>query len=79
VSTIAGVLVVTRPGAAARVAARLSDLAGFTVAGGDGDSRVAAVWEVTDGARLEAEAERILAEDGEVLGIYPTFVGDDEG
>jgi hypothetical protein len=79
VTTVAGVLLVTRPGAAPRVAARLAGAPGLTLAGGDGDTRVAAVWEAADGAALEAAAERLLAEDPEVLGVYPTYVGDDEG
>lgn len=78
-TTVAGVLVVTRAGAAPRVAARLAGAQGFTLAGGDGDSRVAGIWEGADGAALEAAAERLLSGDPDVLGVYPTFVGDDEG
>jgi len=76
VSTIAGILLVTTPGAAPRVAARLVSAPGLSLAGGDGDSRVAAVWEAPDGASLEALAGRLLEEDPEVLGVYPTFVGE---
>jgi hypothetical protein len=79
VTTVAGVLLVTRPGAGPRVAARLASLPGLTLAGGDGDSRVAVVWEGVDGAALEALAERLLEQDPELLGVYPTFVGNDEG
>lgn len=75
-STLAGVLLVTAPGAAPRVAAKLATAPGMTLAGGDGDSRVAAVWEAADGEGLEALAQRLLAEDPEVLGVYPTFVGE---
>ncbi|MFO0581698.1 MAG: hypothetical protein U0229_05465 [Anaeromyxobacter sp.] len=77
-TTVAGVLLVTTPGAAPRVAARLAAAPGMTLAGGDGDSRVAAVWEAEDGEGLEALAARLLAEDPEVLGVFPTFVGDDQ-
>jgi hypothetical protein len=77
-TTVAGVVLLTAPGAAPRVAARLASVAGLTLAGGDGDRRVAAVWEAADGAALEALSERLLAEDPEVLGVYPTFVGRDE-
>lgn len=76
-STVAGVLIQTTPGAGPRVAARLAAEPGLTLAGGDGDSRLAAVWEARDGATLEVLAERLLAADAEILGIFPTFVGDD--
>ncbi|MCM2334662.1 MAG: chaperone NapD [Anaeromyxobacteraceae bacterium] len=74
-STVAGVVLLTAPGAGPRVAARLVGLPGLTLAGGDGDQRVAAVWEAEDGATLEALSERLLGEDPEVLGVFPTFVG----
>lgn len=77
-TTVAGVVFQTAPGAAARVAARLAAEPGLTLAGGDGDSKVAAVWEAPDGAALEALAERLLAEVPELLGVFPTFVGRDE-
>jgi hypothetical protein len=77
VTTVAGVVLVTRPGAGPRVAARLTRVPGLTLAGGDGDARVAVVWEGDDGAALERLAERLLAEDPELLGVYPTFVGED--
>ncbi len=76
-TTVAGVLLQTVPGAGPRVAARLASEPGITLAGGDGDARVALVWEAEDGAALEALAEALLARDPEILGVYPTFVGDD--
>jgi hypothetical protein len=78
VSTVAGVVIVTAPGAGPRVAARLAGEPGLTLAGGDGDARVAAVWEATDGRSLEALAEALLERDEDVLGVLPTFVGYDE-
>ena len=78
-TTVAGVVLLTRPGAGPRVAARLARVPGLTLAGGDGDARLAAVWEGEDGGALEGLAERLLAEDPDLLGVYPTFVGDDEG
>jgi hypothetical protein len=78
VTTVAGVLLVTVPGAGLRVAARLAQEPGLTLAGGDGDSRLAAVWEAEDGATLEALAERLLTADPELLGVYPTYVAEDE-
>ncbi len=77
-TTVAGVVVLTAPGAGPRVAARLVAQPGLTLAGGDGDSRVAAVWEAEDGATLEELAERLLAADPEILGVFPTFVGRDD-
>lgn len=77
-TTVAGVVFLTTPGAALRVAARLAGQPGLTLTGGDGESRVAAVWEAPDGASLEALAQRLLADDAEILGVFPTFVGEDE-
>jgi len=77
-TTVAGVVIVTAPGASSRVACRLVGEHGLTLAGGDGDSRLAAVWEAGDGRSLEALAEGLLARDPEVLGVFPTFVGRDE-
>jgi hypothetical protein len=77
-TTVAGVVLHTVPGAGPRVAARLAAAPGITLAGGDGDARVAVVWEAADGASLDALAEALLARDPEILGVYPTFVGNDE-
>jgi hypothetical protein len=73
--TIAGVLLVTAAGAAPRVAARLIGAPGLELTGGDGDSRLAAVWEAGDGAALEAAATQLLRDDPEVVGVHATFVG----
>ena len=75
---VAGILIETVPGAAGRVAARLVVRDDVEVTGGDGDSRVALVCEAADGAALEAFAERLVAQDEEILGVFPTFVGDDQ-
>jgi hypothetical protein len=77
-TTVAGVVIVTAPGAGSRVACRLTGVYGLTLAGGDGDSRLAAVWEASDGRALEVLAESLLARDPEILGVFPTFVGSDE-
>jgi hypothetical protein len=74
---VAGIVIETVPGAAPRVAARLLRREGLELQAGDGDHRLAAVWSATDGATLEDFAESLLADDAEILGIYPTFVGDD--
>lgn len=75
---VAGVVVETVPGAVARVAARLGQVPGVTLQGGDGDRRLALTWEAADGRALEAAAERLLREDGEILGVFPTFLGEAE-
>jgi hypothetical protein len=77
-TTVAGVVFLTKPGAGPRVAMRLAREPGLTLAGGDGQSRVAVVWEAQDGTALEALAERLLAEDPDLLGVFPTFVSQDE-
>ncbi len=74
---IAGVVIETTPGAQSKVAARLLRVPGLSLCGGDGDHRIAAVVETESGAALEALAERLLAGDEEILGVFPTFVGVD--
>jgi hypothetical protein len=76
---VAGIVFLTAPGAGPLVAARLASEPGITLEGGDGDSKVAAVWEAPDAATLESWSERLLAENPELLGVFPTFVGTDEG
>jgi nitrate reductase NapAB chaperone NapD len=75
---VAGIVIETIPGAAGRVAARLVTRDDVEVTGGDGNSRVAIVCEAADGAALEAFAEELVARDEEILGVYPTYVGDDQ-
>jgi len=74
-SLVAGFVVETLPGAAERVAARLSRLPGISVEGGDGNRRLAAVWTAGRGGSMAELAEQLLASDPDLLGIYPTFVG----
>jgi hypothetical protein len=78
VTTVAGVVVQTVPGAAPRVAARLLHRPGFEPTGGDGKERVAAVVTAESGEALEAIAEALLRDDADVLGVFPTFVGEDD-
>ena len=75
---IAGVLIETLPGAEPRVAARLLSVPGITLHGGDGLRRIAAVLDAPDGETLERFSERLLASDEEILGVFPTFVGDED-
>jgi hypothetical protein len=74
---VAGVVVETVPGAADRVATRLAGEASLTVQGGDGDRRLAAVFTGEDGAALESLAERLVRDDEEVVGVFPTYVADE--
>jgi hypothetical protein len=74
---VAGVLIETVPGAAPRVAARLLREAALELRGGDGDRRLAAVFCGEDGAALEWLGARLLANDGEILGVFPTMIADD--
>jgi hypothetical protein len=72
---VAGVVVEAVPGAAARVAGRLRGR-GIEVAGQAG-SRIAAVCEAGSGEALEDLARRLVEEDEEILGVFPSWVGGD--
>ena len=73
---VAGVVVQTVPSRASAVAHRLSALPGFEVKNTDGDSRIAAVWTGESGEDLEALGEGLVAEDWDILGVFPTFAAD---
>jgi hypothetical protein len=77
----AGVVIETAAGAAPRVAARLVSSGlmerALELRGGDGDRRIAAVFQGPDAHALEALAERLLRDDEEVLGVFPTYVADE--
>ncbi len=75
---IAGAVIETRPGAQARVAARLLRLPWVALQGDDGERRIAAVLEGRSGASLEELTERLLAFDEDILGVFPTFVGGED-
>ncbi len=74
---ISGVVVETVAGQANAVAARLARVEGVKIAGSDGDHKLATVWHAEDAASLQRAAEQLLASDADILGIYPTFVGND--
>jgi hypothetical protein len=76
---VAGVLIESAHGTAAQVAGRLVRVQGVSLQGGDGASRIAAVLEAADGAALEELTERLLREDEQILGVFPVFVGSDDG
>jgi nitrate reductase NapAB chaperone NapD len=72
---IAGVLIQTLPGQAGVVSARLGCVDGLVVHGMDGDARVAAVWSAADADDLSRQAESLIKGDPQVVGVFPTFVG----
>ena len=74
---IAGVVIETVP-RRTRVAARLLHEPGLELHGGDGDRRLAAVLTGQGGEALEALAERLMHAHDEVIGVYPTYVADEE-
>lgn len=74
---VAGVVVETVEGAAARVAARLGAVPGVELQGDDGLRRLAAVISVADAEALDALGRRLVEEDDEILGVFPTYVGSD--
>jgi nitrate reductase NapAB chaperone NapD len=73
---IAGVVIQTRPGAAGDVAARLAAVPGLTIHAGDGESRLAAVWSADTAAALETAAEQLVSGADDIVGVFPTFVGE---
>jgi hypothetical protein len=75
---VAGVIIETLPGSEPAVAARLARIEGLQLKGGDGDRRIAAVWTGETGEALEGLAEELLASEEAIVGVFPTFVGDDE-
>jgi nitrate reductase NapAB chaperone NapD len=74
---IAGVVIETVPGRQAAVAERLEGVPGLTIKGGDGQNRIAAVWTAPNAQSLEEAVEGLMDLDEEVVGVFPTFVGDD--
>lgn len=75
---IAGVVLETLPGRAPSVAERLDGVSGLQVQGHDGNHRVAALWTAPEGSQLETLSELLCRSDPEVLGVFPTFVGEDD-
>lgn len=78
VAVIVGAVVETTPGAAPEVACRIGDQDGLEIVGGDGDRRLAVVWCSDAPKQLEKRMLRLVRTDDNILGIYPTFVGQDE-
>ena len=78
VSVVAGVVIETRPGQGPFVACWLENEPGLEIVGGDGDRRLAVVWSAESGKALEAAAEQLFEREGEIIGIFPTFIGRDD-
>ena len=74
---VSGVLFETIPGRAGAVAMRLAQIEGLEITGSNGRERLAAVWRGPDGHTLEKQAEQLLKTESDILGIYPTFIGQD--
>lgn len=74
---VAGVVIQTLPDRAGAVAERLGSVPGLQVRGDDGDSRIAAVWRGASGEDLEEMGEALVEMDREVLGLFPTFAGEE--
>lgn len=75
---VAGVVIETLPGKAPGLVPRLARMEGLRIHGGDGDRRLAAVWTASDAQTLERLAEALVASVPDVVGVFPTFVGQSE-
>lgn len=78
-TVVAGLVIETVPERALEVAGRIDGWQGLSIKGNDGDRRLAAVWTGEDGQQLEKLAEELVANEEQVLGVFPTFVGQDDG
>jgi len=75
---VTGVVIQTVPGRQADVSARLLDVPGLQLKGGNGEDKIAAVWSAETAQSLEEIVEALIDLDEDVLGVFPTFVGEDE-
>lgn len=74
---VAGVVIETLPGKTASVAATLQAVEGLTIEGNDGNQRLACVLVGEHGRSLEDWAEELLESNSDIVGIFPTFVGEE--
>jgi len=79
VPVVVGAVLETLPGRAPSVACRLGDVEGLDVVGGDGDRRLAVVCCASSARALERTVQRLIRADEEILGFFPTFMGQDDG
>ena len=78
VAVVVGAVVETLPGRAPSVACRLESITNLDVVGGDGNRRLAIVWCSSSAKALEREMGKLVKGDEEILGIFPTFMGQDD-
>jgi nitrate reductase NapAB chaperone NapD len=78
VAVVVGAVVETLPGRAPSVACRLENMPDLDVVGGDGNRRLAIVWCSGSAKGLERAMEQLVKDDEEILGIFPTFMGQDD-
>lgn len=75
---VTGVVIQTVPGRQAEVSARLLDVPGLQLKGGNGEDKIAAVWSAESAQSLEEIVESLVDLDEDVIGVFPTFVAEDE-
>jgi nitrate reductase NapAB chaperone NapD len=73
---VTGIIIQTLPGRQVEVVARLHGAPGLQMRGGNGDDRIAAVWSAETAQELEEIIESLVDLDEDVIGVYPTFVGE---
>lgn len=74
---VTGVVIQTIPGRQADVSARLLDVPGLQLKGGNGEDKIAAVWSAESAQSLEEIVESLVDLDEDVIGVFPTFVAED--
>jgi len=74
---ISGLLFETVAGRVHSVASRLRHVEGIEVTCTEGDNRVAVVWRGQHGASLLRAADQLLKSDPDILGVFPTFSGEE--
>ncbi len=74
---VAGVVIETKPGMVESVRQFLENIEGISIEGDDGDRRIAITWTHKAGTNLEKRAEALIQSNEGIMGIFPTFVGED--
>jgi hypothetical protein len=75
---VASVVVETLPGKARTVAERMEQIRGMGVLSAD-DRRITATWTVHDCDTVEGLSEVLQAMNPEIVCVYPSVVGEEEG
>lgn len=73
------IVVETLPGRARAVAEDMGHIRGMAALAAEGDHRVVGTWTIPDNDTLEGLSEVLQALNPEILEVFPTFVGDDQG